>query len=64
MRHYPIDKILADPSVHTIVKEHIQAFLKKDICDAANDAELVANVMREYCDTKLARYVERHGQLP
>lgn len=38
--------VLADPSVRYWVKDALCAALSRDCCDAANDAELLARVLR------------------
>ena len=48
-----IEEVLYEPSVHTIVKDHILAYLEKDPVDAMFDARLVADLMEQRCNNIL-----------
>ena len=61
---YSIRTILDDPSVRNIVKDHLKAFQAKDPCDAANDAELIARVLRERVNTLLEKVNNSRRGMP
>jgi hypothetical protein len=51
----PIDvaAILEDPSAHEYLKYSLRVFLTMDPVDAANDAELLAEIMRQRVENYL-----------
>lgn len=53
------DEVLADPAASTWLKTALQAGLKRDPVDAANDAEVLARVLAVQADKALAAASER-----
>ena len=49
-----IAKILNDPSVHDWVKSQYHVAKCRDCLDAANDAELLAAMLRQRCEQIIA----------
>jgi hypothetical protein len=50
-----VARLLADPTCSTWLKTALRSALDRDCVDAANDAELLAFVLRERCDQYQAR---------
>lgn len=48
-----ITAVLESPCVHTYMKDALRVFLTKDPVDAANDAELLAALMRQRVENYL-----------
>ncbi len=54
---YPtIEELLADPAITYWFKDALRDLLERDPVDAANDAELLAQVMRERCNACLGEH--------
>jgi len=50
---YTIPEILESPCVHNYLKDALRVFLTKDPVDAVNDAELLAQLMRQRVENYL-----------
>ncbi len=55
-----IEELLADPSITYWLSDALRTLLERDPVDAALDAELLAQVMRERCD----RILSTHTDMP
>lgn len=55
-----IDEVLADPAAHYWLKDALHAALACDPVDAANDAEVLASLLRERATEIAAAIVAAH----
>jgi len=48
-----VDEIRSDPSASYWLVESLDAALKRDPVDAVNDAEILADVLSKWCESRL-----------
>ena len=52
-----VDEIRSDPSASYWLVESLDAALKRDPVDAVNDAEILADVLSKWCESRLAEFL-------
>ena len=54
-REFEIERVLADPAASFWLKDALRTALDRDPVDAANDAEVLAQLLEQWCQEILGR---------